>query len=119
MKILTNGSTRIVILIDQYAIKIPRCCTKPDSEFYGGLINFLQGWLANRIEYKWSRSSIFDFLCDVEFSLLFSLIIIMKKAEKISEEEFFNIEKFNFRYEHKLDSYGKINNKIVVVDYGN
>ena len=47
------------------------------------------------------------------------MVIIMKKAEPISYEEFFELKQYNFAYEHKIDSYGKINDKIYIVDYGN
>jgi hypothetical protein len=119
VKLINSGSTRLVLLVGQYAIKIPRCCIKPDNKFYGKVIGLLEGWKANRYEYIWSKSNIHDFLCEVKYSFLFSLIIIMKKADKISRDEFFELKKFNFTYEHKIDSYGKINNKIKVVDYGN
>ena len=62
MKIIKTGSTRLVILTDKYAIKIPRCCIKSDNSFYGKTIGFLEGWLANRYEYKWYKSNVFDFL---------------------------------------------------------
>ena len=44
----------------------------------------------------------------------------MKRAEVINRDEYFNINinKYQFHHEHKLDSYGKIDGKIVIVDYG-
>ena len=50
------------------------------------------------------------------------MIIIMKRVELITREEFLNLkeEDFNFRgHEFKEDSFGKINNKIYIIDYGN
>jgi len=108
-----------LIQVVQDAIKIPRIFVKPDNGFYGKTIGFLNGWLANRYEYKWSKSQMYDFLCPVKYSFFFSMIIVMKRAETLSREEFFNLNKFNFVYEHKLDSYGKLDGKVVVVDYGN
>ena len=119
MKLNNKGSSRLVFLTENYAIKIPRCCVKPDNSFYGSVIGILEGWKANRYEYIWSKSKIYDFLCEVEFSFLFSLIIIMKNAKPLKREQFLKLEKFNFCYEHKEDSYGFIDNKIVIVDYGN
>lgn len=121
MKILNNGSTRIVILVGKYAIKIPRFFIEPDNKFYGKLVNFLFGWVSNRKEYLLSKNQINDDLLPVKKSFLWSMIIIMDKAEPITREEFFNLnqEDFNFGHEHKLDSYGKVNNKIYVIDYGN
>ena len=100
-KFINTGSTRLVFLIGQYAIKIPRCFTKVEDSFHGRL---------------------YDFLLPVKLSLLGSIIIIMKRAEPIVREEFLNLkeEDYNFRgYEFKEDSFGKINNKIFIVDYGN
>jgi len=108
----------LVFLIGNYAVKIPRCCIKPDNGFYGKVLGFLQGWEANRYEYIWSKSKIYNFFCEVEHSFLFSIIIIMKKAAPITREQFLELEQFNFDYEHKEDSYGIVDNNIVVVDYG-
>lgn len=121
MEIIYSGSTRIVFLIGRYAVKIPKCFVKAECSFYGHLIGFLNGWKANRTEYIWSKSNIFDFLLPVKFSSLGSLIIIMDKVDLITVEEFceIDINNYNFSHEHKLDSYGKLNNKIYVIDYGN
>jgi len=119
MDFINSGSSRLVFLTENYAIKIPRCCVKPDNSFYGRVIGFLEGWKANRYEYIWSKAKIYDFLCEVEYSLLFSMIIIMKRAKPLDRDEFFKLDTFNFGgYEHKLDSLGKINDKVVVIDYG-
>ena len=117
MKLINTGASRIVILLGQYAVKIPRII-KPRCHFYGKLITFLQGWKANRAEYLWSKENIFPFLCAVKWSFLFSIVIVMKKASPITQEEYNKLNMFNFGYEHKLDSYGKVKGKIVVVDYG-
>ncbi len=119
MKLNNNGATRLVFLTENYAIKVPRCFIKPNNSFYGKVIGFLEGWVANRYEYKWSNANIHDFLCKVEYSFLFSIIIIMKRATPLSDDEFKTQEKLNFGYEHKQDSYGKIKNKLVIIDYGN
>ena len=113
-----KGSSRLVFLTKNYAIKVPRCCVKPDNGFYGKVIGFLEGWKANRYEYIWSKSKTFDFFCDVEYSFLFSIVIIMKRATPLDREQFLNLEKFNFAYEHKDDSYGIIDGETVIVDYG-
>ena len=116
MDINNNGTTRIVLLTDNYAIKIPRIIF---SGFHGKVFSFLNGWIANRKEYEWSKSDIFDFLCKVEYSYLFSMVIVMKKMSPINNTQFNKQEKFNFGYEHKKDSYGLTkDNKIIVVDYG-
>ena len=121
-KFINTGSTRLVFLIGQYAVKIPRCSIKVEDSFHGRLYSFLKGWLSNRHEYNYSKANLYDFLLPVKLSLLGSMIIIMKRAEPIVREEFLNLkeEDYNFRgYEFKEDSFGKINNKIFIVDYGN
>lgn len=123
IKINKKGTTRFVILTNKFAIKIPKLgIFPPKNKFYGKTISFLNGWLANRYEYKWSKSGVYGFLCPIQYSFLFSIIIIMKRADPVSDEEFISLDNnhFNFGgYEHKADSYGKINNKLVIVDYGN
>lgn len=52
MKILNTGSTRIVILTDNYAIKIARFTG--NDRFYGNLYGFLNGWKSNINEFRWS-----------------------------------------------------------------
>ena len=126
MECNNEGASRLVWLTKSYAIKLPRCFIRPSNDFYGDLISFLDGWACNRREYKWSKwvqsdsDNDFKFLCKVKYSFLFSIIIIMEKATPLTEEEFSNIDysSFSFGFEHKLDSYGKIKNEIVVVDYG-
>jgi len=117
MKFINTGATRLVFLTKNYAIKIPRVFIKT-NKFYGNIISFLEGWKANRYEYKWSKSKIFDFLAPIEYSILFSMVIVMKRAQPMTETEFNNLEKFNFGYEHKQDSIGFIDNKPVILDYG-
>ncbi len=119
-KFINTGSTRLVFLIGKYAIKIPRCFVKMDNSFNGRILEFLKGWQANRTEYIWSQSKIYDYLNPIRFSLLGSLIIIQDRVEEISKNEFYTLEQFNFgKYEHKIDSLGKIKNRIVIIDYGN
>ena len=120
-KFIDTGSTRIVFLIGNHAVKIPRFI-KPDNSFYGKLLGFLWGWEANRTEYIWSKSNLYSFLNPVKLSLLFSLILIFDRTQELSENEFFNLnpEDYNFgSYEHKMDSFGKINSEIRIIDYGN
>lgn len=119
MELINTGSTRVVILTTNYAIKFPRCCTKVDNKFYGRVVSLLSGWISNRHEYKWSNANVYDFLCKVEYSFLFSFIIVMKRAKPLTREQFYNLKQYDFIYEHKLDSYGIVDNKIVVIDYGN
>lgn len=116
-KLINTGSTRIVLLIGDYAIKIPRS----EHEYYTGkVLGILRGWIGNRTEYMWSKQDLFPFLNRVVFSFLFSFIIVQRRVEMITEEEFFSLEKADYPFggfEWKLDSFGKVNDKIVVIDY--
>ena len=121
MSLLQNGSTRLVFLTEKYAIKFPRCCVDSDDRFYGRVIGVLKGWMSNRIEYKWaSNTTYYDYLCPLKYSFLFSFIIVMKRAVPLTREEFFsiNVSDYRFPHEHKQDSYGKVDGKIVIVDFG-
>lgn len=80
------------------------------------------GMGSNRTEYIWSKSNLYSFLNPVKLSLLFSIILIFDRTQEISENEFFDLneEDYNFySYEHKIDSFGKINSEILIIDYGN
>lgn len=118
MRLLRTGSTRAVLLTNKYAIKFPIGVLCTDNTFYGRMHGILRGWLANRTEYKWSSYGEFTFLCPIKYSFLFSFVVVMPRVDPIPRDEFYNISPFNFSYEHKLDSYGLFNNKVVVVDYG-
>lgn len=80
-KFIKSGSTRLVFLLGNYAVKIPRCFIKSDDSFYGNIHNFLNGWKANRTEYIWSKSNLYLFLNPVKRSLLFSIILIFDRAD--------------------------------------
>ena len=116
---LKKGATRFVILIGNYAVKFPAIWIK--SSFYGTFYMFLQGWLGNRNEYLWSRSRIFDYLCRVRISVFLSFIIIMDKAEELTQEEFATLKEKDYEFkkiEWKKSSFGKINGEIKIIDYG-
>jgi len=123
MEIINTGSTRVVLAFNKYVIKIPRVFIKPNNKFYGEVISFLEGWKANRYEYIWSKSKVYDFLCPVKYSFFFSMIIVMKKAEPLTTYMWTNAPLDRFKkfggYEHKIDSFGYTDDGIVLIDYGN
>lgn len=111
------GSARKVFLLGNYAVKVPRFKT---HKFNGVVFSVLQGWLHNRTEYNWSNSGLYDYLCPVKFSFFWSFIIIMPRGKELSKQEFDLLDKFNYGgYEHKIDSFAKINDIIYIIDYGN
>jgi hypothetical protein len=104
-----------------YAIKIPR------------LRRFREGVACNRRE--WARSSTCPKYCPVLWSLLGGAVIVMRRAAPITDEEFdlliadldADVEAHFFdcygsyhtiQGEMKQTSWGIIDGRIVVVDYG-
>lgn len=111
---LKYGSTRTVILIGKYAIKFPSTVS---------LKLFLNGWIANIQEWEWHTVS--DKLCPVKHNFL-GLIIVMERCYPLERKEFFELNFNEFveesgiilPIENKMDSFGKLKDKVVAVDYG-
>jgi len=113
------GSTRSTVLIGQYALKFP-------STVEYRL--FLLGLLGNLQEKRFSGSD--PRLCPVIFSMPLGLMNIMPRAQMLSRDEFFAldykafVDSSNGHYllsdmaERKMDTFGWLNGRIVVVDYG-
>ena len=113
---LKKGTTRYVILFENFVIKIP--------SFYSWK-NFLLGIVANLQEVTFWNAFKHEKLCPIILNIN-GFIIIMPKAKELTFEEFktFNYNEFididtwKIPVENKLNSFGKIKNKIVAVDYG-
>ena len=111
------GSTRIVILVWKWAIKVP--------SFVEWRL-FLLGLLANMQESKFSKTGWAE-LCPVVFSLYGGFLIVMLRADPLSRDQFNEIDfdkwvdrgDYRIPVENKLDSFGFLENKLVAVDYGN
>ena len=117
-KLLRNGSTRWVFLINNLAFKIP--------SFYSWK-NFLCGLLANIQEVEFSKCvDIKDKLCPIYFYIPFGFLITMPRVRILEKDElsndflekFCNDNKFKIPAELKHDSFGYFKNKLVAVDYG-
>jgi len=119
MRVIRTGEERTVFVFKNVVVKIPKF--NGYSKFYGLWISILRGWQANRTEYIWSNFRDKPCLGLVKHSYLLSFIIVMKRYDMISKEEFDNVE-FNFNhggYEHKMDSIGKDEDgKYIIVDFG-
>lgn len=118
IKIYNNGSSRVVVCIHRYAIKLPRILS--DDKFYGNVMSTINGWKGNRYEYIWSKSDIYPYLAKVKLSALFSFIIVMERAKELDREAFFNLDKSDYKFggfEFKLDSFGVVNNEVKIIDY--
>lgn len=117
LKMIKYGSTRIVLLIGQYAIKVP---TVVEWRL------FLLGLLANLQEVKFSRTQ-WPKLCPVVFSVPLGILLVMRRATPLSRQEFDDFDfdafvetdEYVVPVENKLDSFGWLNGRIVAVDYGN
>jgi hypothetical protein len=120
---LKKGSTRSVILLWKWAVKIPTLKTWK---------LFLQGLLANMQEVEFSAAG-WPELCPVVFSLPGGFVTVMRRANPLTEEEWLEIttgedkdhiedlirkEEYEVPIEEKIDSFGWLDGKLVAVDYG-
>ena len=112
------GTTRIVFLIGNWAIKIPN---------FRYWCLFLQGLLANIEENRFSRANLWP-ICPVTFCAWGGWFIIMKRAWPLTIEDLetlgTTLEKICEYYpkgfvEAKLNSFGWVDNRLVCIDYGN
>lgn len=118
---IRKGTNRSVILIGPYAIKIARFWHSNSGYRWK---SFLRGILANIDEsywYKWSKQK--DKLCPVLCKSPLGMILIMKRAEQLSDDEY-NKEVLAKEFkglplDNKIENFGKIDGKIVLTDYGN
>lgn len=110
------GATRWVFFLGPWAIKIPALWDWR---------SFLHGLLANMQERLWASMG-YPGLCPLICSLPGGWLIVMRRAEPLSREEWNGlsyeafVDKGNYQLpvENKLDSFGKLGDQIVAVDYG-
>lgn len=116
MIIKTNGSTRIVILINNYALKIPS---------FRSWKLFLTGLICNIKETEFSKTQ-WEELCPIVFSTWGGFLNIMKRTQPLTKKEwemfdynkFINKKEYTIPVEMKYCSFGTLKGKIVAVDYG-
>lgn len=128
MKIIKIGTTRTVILIRSYAIKIPKLYSWK---------TFLIGLLSNMQEKEFSSMKD-NRICPVIFYIYGGFLLVMPRCKSITEEEFksFNYKDFSkerneeiymgiitYKWckvpvENKIDSFGWLDGRIVAIDYG-
>ena len=103
-----TGITRLVILTERYAIKIPR--------MNYGWMKFIEGIYSNLSEYQCWRACESHYLCPVLFSFagFFNIMPRLKICE--TEEEIKSIRKVRYE-DRKPSNYGYHKGKIVCVDY--
>ncbi|WP_376956426.1 hypothetical protein ABNQ39_00270 (plasmid) [Azospirillum sp. A26] len=110
------GATRLVLFIGGYVVKLP----SPHS-----WRTFLWGLLGNMQERQFSRCG-WDGLCPVIFALPGGFLNVMPRARPMTREEWFSFdpEQFTNRQdyiipaEHKMDSFGWLDGRVVAIDYG-
>jgi len=116
---LRYGTTRTVWLVGRYAFKVPAL-----TEWR----LFLLGLLANMQERRFS-SMRHPKLCPVHWSIPGGWLLVMKRADPLTREEYEDFcsimddwiddGEFVVPVEAKLDSFGRVDGRIVAVDYGN
>ncbi len=117
MKLLRNGSTRWVLLIGRFAVKIPSLHSWK---------RFLNGLLANLQEVEfWGCKEMRPKLCPVLFYIPLGFLVVMPRVrilvDELSVEElerFCLDENFTVPAEPKMDSFGWYEGRLVAVDYG-
>lgn len=109
------GATRAVLLVGRVAIKAPRMSTWR---------TFLSGLLANMQEREFARTG-WPELCPVVFSVPGGWLLVMRRAEPLSDAEWCTVhpewgdrEEYAVPVEMKRDSFGVLDGRIVAIDYG-
>lgn len=107
-----TGRNRWVILVGRYAIKLPS--PRSWQDFLFGLLNNLHE----------ARDGKLPGRCPVVARLPLGFAVVMRRAIPLSEQEFAAFGAYEFcrehgiSAEHKPDSFGKLNGRIVALDYG-
>lgn len=116
---IAYGTTRKVFLIGRYAIKVPATVEWR---------LFLHGLLANAQEAIFSKTG-WPELCPVIFSVPGGWLLVMKRAKTLTDDEWISMDEqeihqfvtkpdYTVPCELKPDSFGWLDGRLVVVDYG-
>jgi hypothetical protein len=113
--LVKSGATRWVFLTRRYAIKFPR--PRPWRSFLWGL-------LANAQEREFATTD-WPELCPVYWSVRGGWLLVMPRclplAKDLTEEQYaaFTVRpEYSVPVEHKRDSFGYLNGRLVAIDYG-
>jgi hypothetical protein len=108
--LIRSGANRVVLLVGRYAIKVPR----PTQIWYGRRNNL------NEAAWCHHRGA-----CPVTWCSPAGIVLVMRRARSLTSQEWAIIRKapdaFHDRalqVEAKPDSFGILNGRIVVTDYG-
>lgn len=108
------GTTRLVILVGKYAIKVPR------PKWWK---SFLKGIIANLDESLWYKNSPLDWklkMAPVIGCYLKGFILIMRRAEPLTLEQYGSIsikDYYLIPMDNKIQNFGIYKGNIVLVDY--
>lgn len=117
---INYGATRAVFLTKRYVFKIP---------FAPSWKHLLLGLVANMQEVDFSAAG-WPELCPVVWSIPGGLLVVMRRAQPLTEEQWSTFEPtiangwlvgddYYVPCEPKIDSFGMLDGKIVALDYGN
>ncbi len=116
---MKRGTTRICFLIGNYAIKFPRLFYLSQGIKWKV---FLRGILANIDEHFWWKCAYQrEKLCPVIWKSPLGLVLVMKRATPLTtseyDKELFKKNFANLPLDNKCENFGKIDDRIVLVDY--
>lgn len=121
LKLCRNGATRTVLLVGNYAIKVP--CLRTPETFYRGL-------LANLTEKKFGACG-FAELAPVKYCNAWGLVLIMRRVRPVRHRGLYFLELERMRivsgladefilYDAKPENFGyNCLNRLVKCDFGN
>jgi hypothetical protein len=112
-----QGCTRIVILTQRYAIKLPN--------FLDGWKLFLKGLLCNMQERQFAETR-WEELCPVLWSIAGGWLVVMRRVREMTREEYLVFDSrawaergdYVVPCEHKANSFGWLDGRVVCIDYG-
>lgn len=119
MKIVRCGISRTVILTRRHAIKFPTLRGGTTSDFRGRLAGIAHGVLANQSEYHWTTYEPWaGKIAPVQRSWLGGLIQIYPRCEPLADDDRGPLPKLDpCPGDIKPDNYGRLNGRVVRVDY--
>lgn len=109
---LRSGNNRVVLLVGRLALKLPRARSWRGL-LYGMLNNINEAGASHR-----------PGACPVLFSFGCGLLLVMRRAQELTDRDFAAFDPATFcaetglTVEPKADSFGLLSGSIVAVDYG-
>lgn len=129
---IAYGCSRMVILIGNYAIKLPNLKYRYPSCLWGLIHNLSESNWYKASQGIFNNGEIQDYdklLCPILYANRFGLVVIMKRAQPLPKtfdcpivfewlaSRFIKFGDCICPAEKKIDSFGLLNNEIVAIDY--